>query len=87
MQRYRPEIAIPVSGKPWAIMAEDSDEGEYYAKDEVDRIVKDLRGGLELAAEWLETWGSAEPYLGKIEAILAKTSESADQPSCDAASK
>ena len=84
MQRYRPDIWWPGTNEkgfpePEPRMAEDSDEGEYYAKDEVDRIVKDLRGGLKIAAEWLETWGSAEPYLGKIEAILAKTSESADQ--------
>jgi hypothetical protein len=36
MQRYRPEIAIPNTGKPWPIMAEDSQEGEYYHRAEVD---------------------------------------------------
>jgi hypothetical protein len=29
-----------------------------------------LRGGLEKAREWLEVWGSAEPYISQIDAIL-----------------
>lgn len=40
MQRYRPDIAWPLTGKPWPIMAEDSETGEYYAKAEVDEVLK-----------------------------------------------
>lgn len=40
MQRYRPDIAWPLTGKPWPIMAEDSEAGEYYAKAEVDEVLK-----------------------------------------------
>ena len=29
-----------------------------------------LREGLELAREWLEGWGSAEPYIARIDALL-----------------
>ena len=43
MQRYRPDIAWPLTGKPWPIMAEDSDAGEYYAKAEVDAEIERLR--------------------------------------------
>ena len=38
MQRYRPDIAWPNEGKPWPIMAEDSQEGDFYHRDDVERL-------------------------------------------------
>jgi hypothetical protein len=38
MQRYRPDIAWPLTGKPWPTMAEDSEAGEYYHVKDVERL-------------------------------------------------
>lgn len=53
---------------------------DAFAQADNERRV--LRGGLELARDWLEGWGSAEPYLTQIQTILDTTSPS--QPNGDA---
>lgn len=47
MHRYKPDIAWPAASErsfphPEPTMAEDNDEGQYYAKDEVDRRIEAL---------------------------------------------
>lgn len=39
MQRYSPNIAWPRVGDPWPIMAEDSQEGDYYHREDVERLL------------------------------------------------
>lgn len=43
MQRYRPDIAWPLNGDPFPIMAEDSATGEYYHWADVDMELTRLR--------------------------------------------
>lgn len=50
-----------------------ADECDLVAASLIDEAIEEnrrLRNGLELAREWLTGWVSAEPYLGKIDALL-----------------
>ena len=49
-------------------------EGLEIAQEEV----RQLRAGLEVAREWLEGWGSAEPYLDRINVLLKQGSSAAE---------
>src|SRR6185295_448504 len=43
------------------------------------RQLKALRDGLALAREWLGGWGSAEPYIARIDALLEQGRSPADR--------